>query len=70
MKRYHLKLLLTYYNRGMFVTGGGALLRGIDKRLQNKIKLPVHIADDPLTSVVKGTGLALKHYNSYPFITR
>ena len=58
------------YNRGMFVTGGGALLRGIDKRLANKIKLPVHLADDPLTSVVKGTGLALKHYNSYPFIMR
>ncbi len=58
------------YNRGMFVTGGGALLRGIDKRLANKIKLRVHLADDPLTSVVKGTGLALKHYNSYPFIMR
>ncbi|HEV8083532.1 MAG TPA: rod shape-determining protein [Chitinophagaceae bacterium] len=58
------------YNRGIFVTGGGALLRGIDKRLENKIKLPVHLADDPLTSVVKGTGLALKHYNSYPFIMR
>lgn len=58
------------YNRGIFVTGGGALLRGIDKRLENKIKLPVHLADDPLTSVVKGTGIALKHYNSYPFIMR
>ena len=58
------------YNRGIFVTGGGALLRGIDKRLENKIKLRVHLADDPLTSVVKGTGLALKHYNSYPFIMR
>ncbi|HWH64430.1 MAG TPA: rod shape-determining protein [Ginsengibacter sp.] len=58
------------YNRGMFVTGGGALLRGIGKRLENKIKLRVHLADDPLTSVVKGTGLALKHYNSFPFIMR
>ncbi len=58
------------YRRGMYVTGGGALLRGIDKRLEAKIKLPVHIADDPLTSVVRGTGIALKHYNSYPFIMR
>jgi rod shape-determining protein MreB len=58
------------YRRGIYVTGGGALLRGIDKRLEAKIKLPVHIADDPLTSVVRGTGIALKHYNSYPFIMR
>jgi rod shape-determining protein MreB len=58
------------YRRGMYITGGGALLRGIDKRLEAKIKLPVHIADDPLTSVVKGTGIALKHYDSYPFIMR
>lgn len=58
------------YRRGMYVTGGGALLRGIDKRLEAKIKLPVHIADDPLISVVRGTGIALKHYNSYPFIMR
>lgn len=58
------------YRRGMYLTGGGALLRGIDKRLAAKIKLPVHIADDPLTSVVRGTGLALKQYNTYPFIMR
>jgi rod shape-determining protein MreB len=58
------------YRRGIFLTGGGSLLRGIDKRIEAKIKLPVHIADDPLTSVVKGTGIALKHYNTYPFIMR
>ncbi|MGH2648573.1 MAG: rod shape-determining protein [Ginsengibacter sp.] len=58
------------YRRGMYLTGGGALLRGIDKRLAAKVKLPVHIADDPLTSVVRGTGIALKHYNVYPFIMR
>jgi rod shape-determining protein MreB len=58
------------YRRGLYLTGGGALLRGLDKRLAAKIKLPVHIADDPLKSVVKGTGLALKHYNSYPFVMR
>ncbi len=58
------------YRRGMYLTGGGALLRGMDKRLSAKVRLPVHIADDPLTSVVRGTGIAMKHYNVYPFIMR
>jgi rod shape-determining protein MreB len=58
------------YRRGLYLTGGGALLRGLDKRIASKIKLPVHVADDPLKSVVKGTGIALKHYNKYPFIMR
>ena len=39
---------LIFYRRGLYITGGGALLRGLDKRLTNKIKLPVHVADDPL----------------------
>ena len=52
------------------MTGGGALLRGLDKRLSQKIKLPVHIADDPLKSVVRGTGIALKNYDTYPFVMR
>ena len=56
--------------RGIWLAGGGALLRGLDKRLSQKIKLPVHIADDPLKSVVRGTGLALKHYDHYPFVMR
>lgn len=58
------------YRRGLYLTGGGALLRGLDKRLSQKIKLPVHVADDPLKSVVRGTGLALKKYDSYPFVMR
>ena len=58
------------YRRGLYLTGGGALLRGLDRRLSQKIKLPVHIADDPLKSVVRGTGLALKNYLRYPFIMR
>ena len=58
------------YRRGLYLTGGGALLRGLDKRLSQKIKLPVHVADDPLKSVVRGTGLALKHYDRYPFVMR
>jgi rod shape-determining protein MreB and related proteins len=56
------------YRRGLYLTGGGALLRGLDKRISQKIKLPVHIADDPLRSVVRGTGMALKHIGKYPFL--
>ncbi len=58
------------YKNGLYLTGGGALLRGLDKRLSQKIKLPVHVADDPLKTVVRGTGIALKSYLSYPFIMR
>lgn len=58
------------YRRGLYLTGGGALLRGLDKRLSQKMKLPVHVADDPLKSVVRGTGLALKKYDHYPFVMR
>ncbi len=56
------------FRRGLYLTGGGALLRGLDKRISQKIKLPVHIADDPLRSVVRGTGMALKHIHKYPFL--
>lgn len=56
------------FRRGLYLTGGGALLRGLDRRISHKIKLPVHIADDPLRSVVRGTGMALKHVHKYPFL--
>ena len=53
------------YDRGIYLTGGGALLRGLDKRLALKTKLPIHIAEDPLRAVVRGTGIALKHLSKY-----
>ncbi len=53
------------YDNGIHLTGGGALLRGLDKRLALKTKLPVHVADDPLRAVVRGTGVALKKFDSY-----
>lgn len=53
------------YDRGIHLTGGGALLRGLDKRLSIKTKLPVHVADDPLRAVVRGTGAALKNLDSF-----
>ena len=56
------------YQRGLNLTGGGALLRGLDIRLKAKTKLPVHVADDPLRAVVRGTGLALKNRRRYTFL--
>jgi rod shape-determining protein MreB len=64
------ELAADIYSRGLYLTGGGALLKGLDKRLSQKIRLPVHVADDPLKSVVRGTGLALKGYERYPFVMR
>ena len=48
---------------GLVVTGGGALLEGIDKLINNQTNLPVSIADDPLTCVARGGGLALEMIN-------
>lgn len=56
--------------RGIFLTGGGALLRGLDKRLFDKINIPFHIAEDPLRAVARGTSLALKNAGKYPFLMR
>ena len=53
------------YVNGIHLTGGGALLRGLDKRLSMKTKLPIHIAEDPLRAVVRGTGSALKNLEAY-----
>jgi rod shape-determining protein MreB len=53
------------YDRGIYLTGGGALLRGLDKRLGLKTKLPIHVAEDPLRAVVRGTGATLKNLNHY-----
>ena len=46
--------------RGMILAGGGALLRGLDELLAQETMMPVHIGEDPLTMVVRGTGIALE----------
>lgn len=56
------------YDNGIHLTGGGALLRGLDKRLALKTKLPIHITEDPLKAVVLGTGIALKNISAYKSI--
>ena len=57
-------------HNGIYLAGGGALLRGLDKRLTDKINIPFHIAEDPLLSVAKGTGIALKNVDRFSFLMR
>jgi rod shape-determining protein MreB len=56
------------YDRGIHLTGGGALLRGLDKRLALKTKLPIHVVEDPLKAVVRGTGVAMKNLTQFKSI--
>lgn len=58
------------YSTGIYLTGGGAMLRGLDKRIASKTKLPVHIAEDPLRAVARGTSIALKNLDNYTFLMR
>ena len=55
---------------GIYLAGGGALLRGLDKRLTDKIGIVFHIAEDPLLAVARGTGVALKGIDKYSFLKR
>ncbi|MFT6322718.1 MAG: rod shape-determining protein MreB [Salibacteraceae bacterium] len=58
------------YKTGIYLAGGGAMLRGLDKRIEQKTKLPIHIADDPLRAVARGTGIALKKADTLTFLIR
>ena len=55
-------------HNGIYLSGGGALLRGLARRLTEKINIPFHVADDPLHCVAKGTGVALKHVHDFSFL--
>ena len=55
---------------GIYLTGGGALLRGLNRRLSEKINIPFHVAEDPLHSVARGAGLALKNIERFSFLMR
>ncbi len=55
------ELAADIYNTGIYLAGGGSMLRGLDKRLSQKTDLPVYIAEDPLRAVVRGTGITLKN---------
>ena len=47
-------------HRGIIMTGGGALLKGLAQMFETEIKIPVYVAEDPLTAVVRGTGIILE----------
>jgi rod shape-determining protein MreB len=53
------------YNSGIYMAGGGSMLRGLDQRISAKTDLPVYVAEDPLRAVVRGTGIALKNLEKY-----
>ena len=55
---------------GIYLTGGGALMRGLEKRLTDKIHIKFKVAEDPLHAVARGTGIALKNLNRFKFLYR
>ena len=59
------ELAADIYNTGIYLAGGGSMLRGLDKRISKKTDLPVFIAEDPLRAVVIGTGITLKNIERY-----
>lgn len=62
------ELAADIYNTGIFLAGGGSMLRGLDKRISLKTDLPVYISEDPLRAVVRGTGITLKNLELYKSI--
>lgn len=64
------ELAADIYKTGIYLAGGGSLLRGLDKRFAIKTKLPVHVAEDPLRAVARGTGIALKNFNKFNFLIK
>jgi len=55
---------------GIFLSGGGSLLRGIAKRFSEKVNIQFHVAEDPLRAVARGTCIALKNIDNYSFLMR
>ena len=55
---------------GIYLAGGGALIKGLDKRLSNKCGLPFHIAEDPLRAIARGTGIAMKNHDKFSFLMK
>lgn len=64
------ELAADIYKSGIYLAGGGSLLRGLDQRIASKTKLKVHIAEDPLRAVARGTGIALENFNKFSFLIK
>ena len=58
------------YHTGVYLAGGGALIRGLAKRLSDKCRIPFIVADDPLRAIARGSGLALKNVDRFSFLMR
>jgi len=64
------ELAADIFETGIYLAGGGSLLRGLDKRIHLKTKLNVHVAEDPLRAVARGTGIALKNFDKFTFLIK
>ena len=64
------ELAADIYRTGIYMAGGGSLLRGLDKRISLKTKLSVHVCEDPLRAVARGSGIALKNVLKFPFLIK
>ncbi|MEA1878934.1 MAG: rod shape-determining protein [Bacteroidota bacterium] len=64
------ELFADIVNSGIYMAGGGSLLRGLAQRLSDKLNIQFHVADDPLHAVARGTGIALKNVGEFPFLMR
>ena len=64
------ELAADIYKTGIYLAGGGSLLRGLDARISAKTKLQVHVAEDPLRAVARGTATALKNFNKFHFLIK
>jgi len=62
------ELAADIYNTGIYMAGGGSMLRGLDKRISMRTDLPVYVAEDPLRAVVRGTGITLKNIDKFKTI--
>jgi rod shape-determining protein MreB len=59
------EILADVMYRGIYLVGGGALIKGLDRLISETVKIPVYIADDPLTAIARGTGIILEDLNKY-----
>jgi len=59
------EILSDIMNRGIILVGGGALINGLSELLHKETKIPIHIASEPLTSVVRGTGIILEDIEGF-----
>ena len=64
------ELYSDFVENGILLSGGGALLRGLAKRLSEKVNIPFYVAEDPLRAVARGTCIALKNTDNYSFLLR